>query len=124
MVCRRKRRWTGKLNIFIFLLLIFFFFSIRLNVFYQLLMKLKDINFLMFYQKKLIKVFLMVIYGFQSFLIHQPINLLVFNDVLVVLSYYSVQCYSILCIMIYLLMQQRHPTAHHRLTVYPLVHFI
>jgi hypothetical protein len=70
------------------------FLLIRLNVFYQLLMKLKNMNFLMYYQKKPI-VFLMVIYGFQSFLIDQQINLLVFNDVLVVLFYYSVQCYLI-----------------------------
>jgi hypothetical protein len=92
--------------------------NFRLNVSYQLRVNYKNENFLMFYQNKLIIVFLKVIFGFQSFLDLHQINSLVFNDVLVVLSYSSHRCSLIFFIMI------KHKTHQQRIVVYHLDRFI
>ncbi len=68
-------------------------FENRLNVFYLQLVKLKNVNFPMYYPNKPIIVYLMVIFGFQSFLVHHQINLHVSNDVHVVLFYYFFPCF-------------------------------
>ena len=65
----------------------------RSNVFCLLLVKWKNVNFLIFYPNMLITVFPIVIYGCRSFLVHYRINLLVFNDAPVVSSYSSFPCF-------------------------------
>ena len=102
MVSSWTRRWTSKFKKKI--LYVYLFILYRSNEHYQLLVKWKNKNFHMFYQRKHIIVYLMVIYGFRSFLVHHQIDLLVFNDVLVVLCYFLYRCYWILCIMIYQMM--------------------
>ncbi len=101
MVCSWKRGWKSSLLLSYLEFFSWFFFENRLNVFYLQLVKLKKVNFPIYYPNKPIIVYLMVIYGFQSSLVHHHINLHVFNDVHVVLFYYLFQCFWISCIMIY-----------------------
>lgn len=63
-------------------------------------MKIRRTNFHMFYQNKPITVSVKVISGFQSFLDHLQTNSLVFNEQLVVLFFFSLQCFSTFSIMI------------------------
>ena len=85
-------------------------------------MKMNNENSPMFYQRRRITVYLMVICGFRSFLDHPRFASLVFNDVLVVLFCYSVQCCWTSCTMDCLLKQ------NHRIVLKPIVylwvHFI
>jgi len=97
MVCSWKRGCKSSLLLSYLEFCSWFFFENRLNVFYQALVKLKNVNFLIYYPNKPIIVYLMVIIGFLSFVVHHQINLHVCNDVNVVLF----PCFWISCIMIY-----------------------
>ena len=77
------------------------FISFRSNTLCLWQVTLKNKSFPMSYPRKHITVYLMVICGFRSSPDHLPIDLHVFNDVLVALFSSSSPCYSISCIMIF-----------------------
>ncbi len=111
----------GRVSLFYFIEeFLFCKMKFRLNVFYQLRVTYKNKNSHMFYQNKLIIVLQKGIFGFQYFLDHHQINLHVFNDVLVVFSYFLLQCFWIFFIMI---KQAKHNRIK-LLQVYHLVLFI
>ena len=106
MVGGRERGWCCEYHCQYFLCRIRVRLS-RSNVLYRWQVNWRNKRFHMFSPNKPIKVSPTVICGFQSFLGLHRLNLLVFNDALVVLSYYSLPCFSIFSITISPLKQTR-----------------